>query len=192
MACGNSPHVCSGSRRSLCPWAVGPRPFTWVLALESQGSKELWWRRVVILGHRPSRVAVGWCRGFRDQKPEPSQEAGLEASWNLSRKGPAWRFPRSWAEAHGAESGALETEAPCVPQVFLWEQQRLAGRLPRGGTGDSVLLPLAQGSHRPLSRAQSSPAAPASLPTPEPASQARVLPSSETPARTLPFTTGRA
>ncbi|XP_047597653.1 histone deacetylase 7 isoform X7 [Lutra lutra] len=75
-------------------------------------------------------------------------------------------------------------------QVFLWEQQRLAGRLPRGGTGDSVLLPLAQGSHRPLSRAQSSPAAPASLPTPEPASQARVLPSSDTPARSLPFTTG--
>lgn len=76
--------------------------------------------------------------------------------------------------------------------MFLWEQQRLAGRLPRGGTGDSVLLPLAQGSHRPLSRAQSSPAAPASLPTPEPASQARVLPSSETPARSLPFTTGKA
>ncbi|XP_046513992.1 histone deacetylase 7 isoform X2 [Equus asinus] len=75
-------------------------------------------------------------------------------------------------------------------QVFLWDHQRLAGRLPRGSTGDSVLLPLAQGSHRPLSRAQSSPAAPASLPTPEPASQARVLPSSETPARTLPFTTG--
>uniref|UniRef100_A0A480XBL8 Histone deacetylase n=1 Tax=Sus scrofa TaxID=9823 RepID=A0A480XBL8_PIG len=75
-------------------------------------------------------------------------------------------------------------------QVFLWEQQRLAGRLPRGGAGDPVLLPLAQGSHRPLSRAQSSPAAPASLPTPEPPSQARVLPSSETPTRTLPFTTG--
>uniref|UniRef100_A0A480WJQ7 Histone deacetylase n=1 Tax=Sus scrofa TaxID=9823 RepID=A0A480WJQ7_PIG len=75
-------------------------------------------------------------------------------------------------------------------QVFLWEQQRLAGRLPRGGAGDPVLLPLAQGGHRPLSRAQSSPAAPASLPTPEPPSQARVLPSSETPTRTLPFTTG--
>ncbi|XP_066865270.1 histone deacetylase 7 isoform X6 [Kogia breviceps] len=75
-------------------------------------------------------------------------------------------------------------------QVYLWEQQRLAGRLPRGATGDSVLPPLAQGGHRPLSRAQSSPAAPASLPTPEPTSQARVLPSSETPARTLPFTTG--
>lgn len=85
----------------------------------------------------------------------------------------------------------LGTEGPCVPQVFLWDHQRLAGRLPRGSTGDSVLLPLAQGSHRPLSRAQSSPAAPASLPTPEPASQARVLPSSETPARTLPFTTGK-
>ncbi|XP_045684971.1 histone deacetylase 7 isoform X2 [Phyllostomus hastatus] len=75
-------------------------------------------------------------------------------------------------------------------QVFLWEQQRLAGRLPRVGTGDSLLLPLAQGGHRPLSRTQSSPAAPASLPTPEPASQARVLPSSEAPTRTLPFTTG--
>lgn len=55
-----------------------------------------------------------------------------------------------------------------------------------------MLLPLAPGSHRPLSRAQSSPAAPASLSTPEPASQARILPSSETPARTLPFTTGKA
>lgn len=76
--------------------------------------------------------------------------------------------------------------------MFLWEQQRLAGRLPRGGAGDPVLLPLAQGGHRPLSRAQSSPAAPASLPTPEPPSQARVLPSSETPTRTLPFTTGKA
>ncbi|KAM9073323.1 histone deacetylase 7 isoform 7-T7 [Megaptera novaeangliae] len=75
-------------------------------------------------------------------------------------------------------------------QGYLWEQQRLAGRLPRGATGDSVLPPLAQGGHRPLSRAQSSPAAPASLPTPEPTSQARVLPSSETPARPLPFTTG--
>lgn len=85
----------------------------------------------------------------------------------------------------------VETEPCCVLQVFLWEQQRLAGRLSRGGTGDSVLLPLAQGGHRPLSRTQSSPAAPASLPTPEPASQACVLPSSETPTRTLPFTTGK-
>ncbi|XP_045143168.1 histone deacetylase 7 [Echinops telfairi] len=67
-------------------------------------------------------------------------------------------------------------------QVFLWEQQqqqqqqqRLTGRLPRGGPGDSVLLPLAQGGHRALSRTQSSPAAPVSLPAPEPASQARRL-----------------
>uniref|UniRef100_G3SU19 Histone deacetylase n=1 Tax=Loxodonta africana TaxID=9785 RepID=G3SU19_LOXAF len=74
-------------------------------------------------------------------------------------------------------------------QVAPQQQQRLVARLPRGGPGDSVLLPLAQGGHRPLSRAQSSPAAPASLPAPEPISQARVLPSSETPARTLPFTT---
>ncbi|XP_027624125.1 histone deacetylase 7 isoform X7 [Tupaia chinensis] len=75
-------------------------------------------------------------------------------------------------------------------QVLLWEQQRLTGRLPRGSTGDSVLLPLTQGGHRPLSRAQSSPAASASLPTSEPTSQARVLSSSDAPARTLPFTTG--
>ncbi|XP_006865396.1 PREDICTED: histone deacetylase 7 isoform X2 [Chrysochloris asiatica] len=80
-------------------------------------------------------------------------------------------------------------------QVFLWmqqqqQQQRLVGRLPRGGPGGSVLLPLAHGGHRPLSRTQSSPAAPASLPASEPTSQTRVLPSSETPARTLPFTTG--
>uniref|UniRef100_A0A452SSA5 histone deacetylase n=1 Tax=Ursus americanus TaxID=9643 RepID=A0A452SSA5_URSAM len=96
-------------------------------------------------------------------------------------------------EHRESSHGQHEARGP-VPlqhqQVFLWEQQRLAGRLPRGGTGDSVLLPLAQGSHRPLSRAQSSPAAPASLPTPEPASQARVLPSSETPARTLPALAG--
>nr|XP_015093543.1 histone deacetylase 7 isoform X5 [Vicugna pacos] len=92
--------------------------------------------------------------------------------------------------SHGQHEARGPVSLQQHQQVFLWEQQRLAGRLPRGGTGDSMLLPLAQGGHRPLSRAQSSPAAPASLPTPEPASQARVLPSSETPTRTLPFTTG--
>ncbi|XP_069345417.1 histone deacetylase 7 isoform X2 [Eulemur rufifrons] len=76
------------------------------------------------------------------------------------------------------------------PQVLLWEQQRLAGRLPPGSTGDPLLLPLAQGGHRPLSRTQSSPAASASLSTSEPASQARALSSSETPAGTPRFTTG--
>nr|XP_058163867.1 histone deacetylase 7 isoform X5 [Dasypus novemcinctus] len=76
-------------------------------------------------------------------------------------------------------------------QMLLWEQQqRLVARLPRGGPGDPLLLPLTLGGHRPLSRTQSSPAAPVSLPIPEPVGQARVLPSSETPARTVPFTTG--
>uniref|UniRef100_A0A8C3YVF2 Histone deacetylase n=1 Tax=Catagonus wagneri TaxID=51154 RepID=A0A8C3YVF2_9CETA len=92
--------------------------------------------------------------------------------------------------SHGQHEARGPVSLQLHQQVFLWEQQRLAGRLPRGGAGDPVLLPLAQGGHRPLSRAQSSPAAPASLSTPEPASQARVLPSSETPTRTLPFTTG--
>ncbi|XP_062051119.1 histone deacetylase 7 isoform X6 [Lepus europaeus] len=90
--------------------------------------------------------------------------------------------------------GQPEARGPAPPagprQVLLWEQKHLPGPPPLGGTGDCVLLPRAQGGHRPLSRAQSSPAAPASLPTPEPASQARLLSSSELPARTLPFTTG--
>nr|KAF6373826.1 histone deacetylase 7 [Pipistrellus kuhlii] len=93
----------------------------------------------------------------------------------------------------GSSSGQHEARGPVLQQhqqVFLWEHQRLAGRLPRVGTGDSVLLSPAQGGHRLLSRTQSSPAAPASLPTPEPPSQARVLPSSEAPTRTLPFPTG--
>uniref|UniRef100_A0A452EDC7 Histone deacetylase n=1 Tax=Capra hircus TaxID=9925 RepID=A0A452EDC7_CAPHI len=78
--------------------------------------------------------------------------------------------------SHGQQEARGPVPLQQHQQVFLWEQQRLAGRLPRGATGDSMLLPLAPGSHRPLSRAQSSPAAPASLPTPEPASQARILP----------------
>ncbi|XP_060051463.1 histone deacetylase 7 isoform X3 [Erinaceus europaeus] len=91
-------------------------------------------------------------------------------------------------EARGPVS--LQQQQQQQQQVFLWEHQQLSRRLPAGVPGDSVLLPLPQGSHRPLSRAQSSPAAPASLPTPEPASQVRALTSSETPGRTLPFTTG--
>ncbi|XP_074081769.1 histone deacetylase 7 isoform X4 [Macrotis lagotis] len=76
-------------------------------------------------------------------------------------------------------------------QIFLWEQQqRLLGRFPRGSSGDSLLLPSTQSGHRPLSRAQSSPAAPVSLPTSEPPSQALVLPCPDTPARALPYTTG--
>nr|XP_021488496.1 histone deacetylase 7 isoform X5 [Meriones unguiculatus] len=72
-------------------------------------------------------------------------------------------------------------------QVSLWEQQRLAGRLSQGSPRDSVLLPLAQVGHRPLSRTQSSPAAPVSLLSPEPTSQTQVLNSSETPATGLVY-----
>ncbi|XP_055482823.1 histone deacetylase 7 isoform X2 [Psammomys obesus] len=72
-------------------------------------------------------------------------------------------------------------------QVSLWEQQRLAGRLSQGSPRDSVLLPLAQVGHRPLSRTQSSPAAPVSLLSPEPTSQTQVLNSSETPGTGLVY-----
>uniref|UniRef100_A0A8I6GAE4 Histone deacetylase n=1 Tax=Rattus norvegicus TaxID=10116 RepID=A0A8I6GAE4_RAT len=72
-------------------------------------------------------------------------------------------------------------------QVPLWEQQHLAGRLSQGGPGDSVLLPLAQIGHRPLSRTQSSPAAPVSLLSPEPTCQTQVLNSSEAPATGLVY-----
>ncbi|XP_051045732.1 histone deacetylase 7 isoform X8 [Phodopus roborovskii] len=69
----------------------------------------------------------------------------------------------------------------------LWEQQHLAGRLSQGSSGDSALLPLAQVGHRPLSRTQSSPAAPVSLLSPEPTCQTQVLNSSETPATGLVY-----
>ncbi|CAO2601106.1 Histone deacetylase 7 [Lemmus lemmus] len=72
-------------------------------------------------------------------------------------------------------------------KVPLWEQQHLTGRLSQGSSGDSVLLPLAQVGHRPLSRTQSSPAAPVSLLSPEPACQTQVLNSSETPATGLVY-----
>ncbi|XP_012588310.1 PREDICTED: histone deacetylase 7 isoform X2 [Condylura cristata] len=98
--------------------------------------------------------------------------------------------PERRESTHGQHEARGPVPLQQHQQVFLWEQQRLARRLTGGGTGSSVLLPLAQGGHRPLSRAQSSPAAPASLPTPESTSQARILSSSETPVRTLPFTTG--
>uniref|UniRef100_A0A8C9Q0M7 Histone deacetylase n=1 Tax=Spermophilus dauricus TaxID=99837 RepID=A0A8C9Q0M7_SPEDA len=83
--------------------------------------------------------------------------------------------------SHGQPEARGPVSLPQHQQMLLWEQQRLAGRLSRGSIGDSVLLPLAQGRHRPLSRTQSSPAAPASLPTPEPTCQARVLTNPEAP-----------
>ncbi|XP_021081157.1 histone deacetylase 7 isoform X3 [Mesocricetus auratus] len=72
-------------------------------------------------------------------------------------------------------------------QVPLWEQPHLAGRLSQGSSGDSVLLPLTQVGHRPLSRTQSSPAAPVSLLSPEPTCQTQVLTSSETPTTGLVY-----
>ncbi|NP_001191210.1 histone deacetylase 7 isoform 8 [Mus musculus] len=72
-------------------------------------------------------------------------------------------------------------------KVPPWEQQHLAGRLSQGSPGDSVLIPLAQVGHRPLSRTQSSPAAPVSLLSPEPTCQTQVLNSSETPATGLVY-----
>ncbi|XP_041498458.1 histone deacetylase 7 isoform X6 [Microtus oregoni] len=72
-------------------------------------------------------------------------------------------------------------------KVPLWEQQHLTGQLSQGSSGDSVLLPLAQVGHRPLSRTQSSPAAPVSLLSPEPTCQTQVLNSSETPATGLVY-----
>ncbi|KAM4882952.1 histone deacetylase 7 isoform 1-T1 [Thomomys bottae] len=92
--------------------------------------------------------------------------------------------------SHGQSEGRGPVPLQQHQQALLWERQRLPGKPSQGSTGDSVLLPLGQGGHRLLSRTQSSPAAPASLLTPEPTGQAGVLTSSETPTRTLPFTTG--
>ncbi|CAO2601107.1 Histone deacetylase 7 [Lemmus lemmus] len=88
---------------------------------------------------------------------------------------------------HGPPEGRGPVSLQQHQQVPLWEQQHLTGRLSQGSSGDSVLLPLAQVGHRPLSRTQSSPAAPVSLLSPEPACQTQVLNSSETPATGLVY-----
>ncbi|XP_053410755.1 histone deacetylase 7 isoform X3 [Nycticebus coucang] len=132
------------------------------------------------------------------RSPKPSEKSRLRhipSAEDLETDGgPVGQLLGDGLEHREVGHGQPEARGPVLlqqrQQVFLWEQQRLPGRLPRGGTGDSVLLPLVQGRHRPVSRTQSSPAAPASLLTPEPTSQAHVSSSSETPARTLRFTTG--
>uniref|UniRef100_A0A8C2QPI3 Histone deacetylase n=1 Tax=Cricetulus griseus TaxID=10029 RepID=A0A8C2QPI3_CRIGR len=88
---------------------------------------------------------------------------------------------------HGPPEGRGPVSLQQHQQVPLWEQQHLAGRLSQGSSGDSALLPLAQVGHRPLSRTQSSPAAPVSLLSPEPTCQTQVLTSSETPATGLVY-----
>ncbi|XP_051045729.1 histone deacetylase 7 isoform X5 [Phodopus roborovskii] len=88
---------------------------------------------------------------------------------------------------HGPHLGRGPASLQHHQQAPLWEQQHLAGRLSQGSSGDSALLPLAQVGHRPLSRTQSSPAAPVSLLSPEPTCQTQVLNSSETPATGLVY-----
>ncbi|XP_059103143.1 histone deacetylase 7 isoform X1 [Peromyscus eremicus] len=88
---------------------------------------------------------------------------------------------------HGPPTGRCPVSLQQHQQVPLWEQQHLAGRLSQGSPGDPALLPLAQAGHRPLSRTQSSPAAPISLLSPEPTCQTKVLNSSETPATGLVY-----
>nr|XP_045009634.1 histone deacetylase 7 isoform X4 [Jaculus jaculus] len=86
--------------------------------------------------------------------------------------------------SHGHPEGRGHVPLQQHQKMLLWEQQRLVKQLPQRSTRDSV-LPLTQGGHRPLCRAQSSPAAPTSLPTSEPTCQAQDPARSETP-----FTTG--
>ncbi|XP_074126802.1 histone deacetylase 7 isoform X6 [Sminthopsis crassicaudata] len=101
-------------------------------------------------------------------------------------QGPEHRDP-----GHGKPEVGSAASSQQHQQILLWEQQQqLLGQLPRGSLGDSVLLPSTQSGHRPLSRAQSSPAAPISLPTLEAPNQTLALSCPETPARTLPYTTG--
>uniref|UniRef100_A0A8C5LBI4 Histone deacetylase n=1 Tax=Jaculus jaculus TaxID=51337 RepID=A0A8C5LBI4_JACJA len=114
----------------------------------------------------------------------------------LSESGHHW--PLSWTCSEPLPPSTtapslLGSLQPCQEQLkshvqliemLLWEQQRLVKQLPQRSTRDSV-LPLTQGGHRPLCRAQSSPAAPTSLPTSEPTCQAQDPARSETP-----FTTG--
>ncbi|KAL1767370.1 histone deacetylase 7 isoform X2 [Sigmodon hispidus] len=88
---------------------------------------------------------------------------------------------------HGPPEGRGPVPLQQHQQMPIWEQQHLAGHLSKGSPGDSILLPLAQVGHRPLSRTQSSPAAPVSLLNPEPTCQTQVLNSSETPVTGLVY-----
>lgn len=109
------------------------------------------------------------------------QESQRAHIWNVSRKGV---YPEGPSTLGRSRRPSLRNQSlwSCFPQVPPWEQQHLAGRLSQGSPGDSVLIPLAQVGHRPLSRTQSSPAAPVSMLSPEPTCQTQVLNSSETPA----------
>ncbi|XP_066469943.1 histone deacetylase 7 isoform X2 [Tiliqua scincoides] len=99
----------------------------------------------------------------------------------------------STKEAEGSSRLGQPQEEHVLPQVqYLWEQQqRLQQQLLRRQLpADPPLISAARGSHRPLTRAQSSPAAaPASLPTQDSSSKAIPSPVQEQSSKPC-FTTG--
>ncbi|XP_028928527.1 histone deacetylase 7 isoform X1 [Ornithorhynchus anatinus] len=136
---------------------------------------------------------------------KPSEKPRLQqipSAEDLEADGGDGRFGARDPERRELVLGRLEPEGPSEPlrhlglnpqqqqQVFLREPQRVSGHPPRVAPGNTLLLSFAQGGHRPLTRAQSSPAAPASLPSTEASSKSGGLPGPETPARTTAFTTG--
>ncbi|XP_038608206.1 histone deacetylase 7 isoform X2 [Tachyglossus aculeatus] len=136
---------------------------------------------------------------------KPSEKPRLQqipSAEDLEADGGDGRFGARDPEGRELVLGRLEPEGPSEPmrrhlghnaqqqQVFLREPPRVSSHPPRVAPGNPLLLSFAQGGHRPLTRAQSSPAAPASLPSTEASSKSGGLPGPEPPARTTAFTTG--
>lgn len=91
---------------------------------------------------------------YMGRSSEAQCPAGAAGSGSCCREGGAGReVSWLWAGANGAGSENLEPEAPCVPQVFLWEQRGWLSA-PRGAWR-LMLLPLAQ-AVQALSRGSSS------------------------------------
>ncbi|XP_051817076.1 histone deacetylase 7 isoform X4 [Antechinus flavipes] len=171
---GSGPHTPLSRTRSepLPPSATAPQP-------SSSLQPRLDWLKQHSQSKRPTKSS---------EKPRLRQIPSAE---DLETNEALIQGPEHRDLGHGKPEVGSAASSQQHQQILLWEQQqRLLGRLARGSLGDSVLLPSTQSGHRPLSRAQSSPAAPISLPTSEPPNQTLVLSCPETPARTLPYTTG--
>ncbi|KAM8976834.1 histone deacetylase 7 isoform 2-T2 [Pelodytes ibericus] len=91
---------------------------------------------------------------------------------------------------HDAHSGGQTViQQHFLPQTYVWDQSPLhRNTLKRHSPFETLMIPVLPGSHRPLSRAKSSPAS-ASLPTSDPASKTISLPVPEQTAKPR-FTTG--
>uniref|UniRef100_A0A8C7EFX2 Histone deacetylase n=1 Tax=Nothoprocta perdicaria TaxID=30464 RepID=A0A8C7EFX2_NOTPE len=119
-------------------------------------------------------------------------EAGGEGGDQARTRTEATRSGGSVKEPERTQKMMQSQEELVLQQAYLWDPyQRLQHQLlKRQPPADSPVLPAVHTGHRPLSRAQSSPAtASVSLPAPDPAAKTLSLPVQEQPSKPH-FTTG--